>query len=341
MTNQFTKQNKSKLYLIYLIILPILIVFANLSSTAQSKPDKPARIYETWEIAFGHSFGRYHENFELFTINDKGEATFRENKDAPITEKLPYDILSELNGLVEKLDLSKVKNIPDGKYNSCIASLHLPETYFKLEIGGRSYKLRHCNNTKDYAYTLILSREQKEIYRQLREKALKESEILQNNQMRLQSAISTDADGRIDSTETKMIFRLEYENYAWGYVGGGWLIDLNGNVYHYEYKLGKYEQGRQKFEFKTTPTLISRVAPELLTEKLLWSRKAAQGKFNRKNAANDAGSRVYSAFLANPLTNKFVEIKLKESGDWEEINSAPEAAALVKWLDTVFPNSDG
>lgn len=148
--------------------------------------------------------------------------------------------------------------------------------------------------------------------------------------------INTELTAPIDPTQAKMIFRREYYNYARGFRHSGWFIDLMGNVYKYEYKYANNGQPGVKFDFKTPPTLVSRIAPELVFEKLKLSQKAAQGSFSRKTYARDAGTLTYSAFLANPLTNKFDEIKLKESGDFAGTNDAPEAAALAEWLETVF-----
>lgn len=173
---QPAKQNESKIRRIFLLPLLILTLLANSSCAAQQQQPKTTaeapKISESWEVTFGHSYGRYHENTLLYKIGSDGQTFFQENRKAPVAKEIAAESVAELNELVKRLDLTEAEEIPTEKYNACIQSLHSPETYFTLKIAEQKYALRHCNDKEDYEYTLILSREQKEIYRRLREKAL-------------------------------------------------------------------------------------------------------------------------------------------------------------------------
>lgn len=192
MKDQIILPNESKISRTYLLVLLILMLLVNSSCVAQQKSNETLRVSDSWEITFGYSlFTTYQMNSESLQIDSIGKAVFHqestsdfapENKEkdkAPIAAKISDESLAELDSLVKKLDLSKARAIPDDKYDLCIEP-HSADTYFELKIAGQDYTLRHCSsNTQEYEYTLILSSEQKEIYRQLREISLKQKEILQ------------------------------------------------------------------------------------------------------------------------------------------------------------------
>lgn len=56
-------------------------------------------------------------------------------------------------------------------------------------------------------------------------------------------------------------------------------------------------------------------------------QKAAEGKFTTRRAAADAGIRVWSGFLYEKHVN------LRQEGDVDGTNSAPEAALLADLID--------
>jgi hypothetical protein len=128
-----------------------------------------------WEITFGKSWGRYHENTVRQTVSSDGQKTFLNKKDGtPVVGKISETDLSEITGLVNRLKLSRARKIPSGEFNRCIVSMHLPNTYFSLTINNKEYGLSHCNKTGNqklkYEYTLDLSPFQKTMYKRLREK---------------------------------------------------------------------------------------------------------------------------------------------------------------------------
>lgn len=168
---QPAKQNESKIRRLFPLILPMLMLSAILSCAAQKQTAETPKVFDAWEISFGHSSGRYLQNGVFYKINSNGRTFFQENRKTPIAGEISSESVAELDGLVRKLDLSKAKAIPTNKFNACIASMHLPDINFTLKIADQSYKLRHCNNAKEYGYTLILSASQKETYEQLRQKA--------------------------------------------------------------------------------------------------------------------------------------------------------------------------
>jgi hypothetical protein len=125
-----------------------------------------------WEISLGRSWGRVHENIVRQTIDSTGRITYLNKRNGtPAVEQISKQDVDEIAGLLNRLNLPRVKNIPSKEFNRCIVSPHLPNVYFSLSQG-KEYALSHCNNSADtkYEYTLILSVAQKAIYERLRAK---------------------------------------------------------------------------------------------------------------------------------------------------------------------------
>lgn len=141
----------------------------------QSNSDN-VQIIPEWEVIASQYYGRFHQFGKIYQVSSNGKLRF-EDKEKKINESRETDReqIKEIAQILAKLDLPSAKSIPEGKYNSCIVSMHLPNVGFILKQNGKSYRLTHCNNGgagKEYQYTLMLNDEKRELYSKLREKII-------------------------------------------------------------------------------------------------------------------------------------------------------------------------
>lgn len=176
MRTQSAKQNESKICRVFSLILPLLMLSAILSCAAQKQPAETPKVSEAWQITSSQIFGRYLQDNSFYQINSSGQTslrekrvslTTRERKEVRIAGKISAESVAELGRLIKKLDLPKAKAMP----KKCIKSLHGPSFNFTIKIADQSYNVDSCDNKQQYGSTLISSQQQKEDFRQLREKA--------------------------------------------------------------------------------------------------------------------------------------------------------------------------
>lgn len=149
--------------MIAVICLLVTTAFAcSAAARSHSGPDPE------WEIAFGRSWGRFHQHIEKQTVDSKGSTTYLSKRNGtPTTGRISASDVKEISELLNILKLNTAKSIPSNEFNKCIVSPHMPKSYFSLTLGGREYSLSHC---RMYGYTLILSARQKAAYKRLRAK---------------------------------------------------------------------------------------------------------------------------------------------------------------------------
>lgn len=148
---------------------------------SQSETDqKQLQENSSWEVTVGRNFGRYHEFYEILTVKSNGEINCNikttEKKTITRNGKVGEEQISEIRQMLTNLDLPSAKKIPDGTYNDCIMSPHLPNVYFELKENEKKYGLTHCNEfggeSKKDKYTLIFTETQNQIYIDLRKKII-------------------------------------------------------------------------------------------------------------------------------------------------------------------------
>jgi hypothetical protein len=112
-----------------------------------------------------------------------------------------------------------------------------------------------------------------------------------------------------------LVFEESYENNAWGYQNQGCVIDEARYVYRYNVAKEEPMQniGRlTKEEFETGTALLE---------------KAAKGQYTTRRAAADAGIHKLSGMLWGK------HVSLRQDGDVDGTNSAPEAAQLADMIE--------
>ena len=300
-----------------------------ISGTAQKTSTvKSAKDFETWSI-HSSAFISLREGGKSFSLNSKGDLQRRSKN-------------IETRGTVEAADLQEITNL--------IQNLNLPRTRTRTVKGKKIYDYPYWSFTilldgKSFpvegfsfadAKFLVLTATQRKTLDQLKLKL----ETFKTEPARAYDNSSWHENStELDPTEKKMVFRYEYWNNARGFQHHGWYINELGDIYKYGYDLviDPKNPGNRKYKFKTPPTLVGRVTPEVLAEKRKLISHAANGIYSERSAANDAGESTITAFVPDAKTGKFRKIVLNKTGDYEGSNSSPKAAELVDWLKTAVP----
>jgi|APLak6261658528_1056013.scaffolds.fasta_scaffold27234_1 hypothetical protein len=143
-----------------------------------------------------------------------------------------------------------------------------------------------------------------------------------------------------------IIFDCYYLNFAWGYQLNGFYINKDGEIFQYNREnndrwITKDEKLTEQvlYDKYKNKQLVGKIELHDLENKKRLINKAALGKLSKKHTAYDAGERSCVTYLFNPKTERYTEIMLGSSGDFEQINSSNEAQKLIRWLgqlDTRF-----
>ena len=179
-----------------------LTILGQVAVASPAQAQRPARspmpplLPTDWRITFGVSSGRFHENVVRYTAADHGQIAYADRRGAtPAVGRISEETTGELTSLVNRLRLSEASRIPSSRFNACIGSQHLPNVWFSLRRGHRTYSLSHCNRVEGTAgpsdeYTLALDAEQRVVYRTLRSKleALFDAELKSKVGTRQQTA---------------------------------------------------------------------------------------------------------------------------------------------------------
>jgi hypothetical protein len=146
---------------------------------------------------------------------------------------------------------------------------------------------------------------------------------------------------KIDFSHQKILFQIEYINYAWGFAHQGLIIDSIGNVY--SYNLPKKWVLPDSSGFINTDSLTSnllncslltyKIDPKEISAKLLLMESASKGKLAKPvTEMADAGINSYYEFSYNTESKSYKRILLKQVGDIRIDNESPQAIELWKWL---------
>ncbi|MCU4164674.1 hypothetical protein [Carboxylicivirga caseinilyticus] len=152
----------------------------------------------------------------------------------------------------------------------------------------------------------------------------KDTEILPNNQ--------------------RILFQVEYLNYAWVYQHNGFLIDCSGNIYYYnnpsEWNFieddGTFHEEAMNENLTFTDSITHSIDNYEIIDKAAKIYQASIGPISDlKCEMADAGTIVYSAYILNNRTHKYHRILLKQSGDCSRENLSQAAIQLYQWLQLI------
>ncbi|WP_157637764.1 hypothetical protein [Flexithrix dorotheae] len=146
-------------------------------------------------------------------------------------------------------------------------------------------------------------------------------------------------------TEQFVLFQYSHVNHAWGYINKGWLIDHEGNVLKYNVDNNANWHFSEKGFLSNTEMIENlshaelteiRVSEEELQEMFSLIEEAKKGEISEaKNIGADMGAIVFSGYDFSADSNKYEQVFLSQSGDFERENKHKKAQKLVKWLKEI------
>ncbi len=144
------------------------------------------------------------------------------------------------------------------------------------------------------------------------------------------------------------LFEVEYINFAWGFIQGGYYIDSLGDVSEYSHSQElwqsphpdslTYEDLHDKFALRKPR---NRIDPDEIRKYLALAEKASTGTLSLpQNVCQDAGGTIYRVYLYDEESEIYTPVVLYVAGDWAQKNPAPEADTLFRWLHRVIYGND-
>jgi hypothetical protein len=151
----------------------------------------------------------------------------------------------------------------------------------------------------------------------------------------------------IDFSKQRILFSVQYVNYAWSYTNNGFMVDSAGNVCSYNLSENSKWNNADSLNF---------ISEEDMNENLSLCTRLSEGitkdtlqyYINKINAARkgkliesdvymaDAGIKQYWAYVYDADTKKYKQILLNQWGDVQITNSAYEASEITQWLNRIL-----
>lgn len=136
-----------------------------------------------------------------------------------------------------------------------------------------------------------------------------------------------------------------YTNFAWSYQHRGVYVDGDGGVFAFRHGRGDHELLEVDADSLTREALLARfapgrvrvgeVAPAELAERYAQVLEAREGTLSaRRRRGADMGATLRRCFVPD-AGGVYREVLLRESGDFERENTAPEAVGVSRWLDSL------
>jgi hypothetical protein len=147
-----------------------------------------------------------------------------------------------------------------------------------------------------------------------------------------------------DFSNQKVLFQVDYINFAWGYQHSGFLIDSSGHVYCYQLPKDWNNCDSNRFltvsemdsNLNWTDSICYTINKHELDLKKQLIIEASKGTISEPiHEMYDFGGIEYSGYLLNKKTQKYESILLKQTGDFQIDNSSHAAIDLYNWLLTI------
>lgn len=139
----------------------------------------------------------------------------------------------------------------------------------------------------------------------------------------------------------KIIFDVEYQNYAWVDTHYGQYIDNEGNIYEYNLIGQNWRHPLDHYYFTEQELLkkfndkqkIGSIDVETLYQKYKQLESLSNSDLSeRQDLCYDFGSVVSSAYKFDPQSSIYERIILLECGDSFRMNSSAIAQSITQWL---------
>lgn len=142
------------------------------------------------------------------------------------------------------------------------------------------------------------------------------------------------------------VFEVEFENHAWGHQYYGYVVDVDGIVYRYDYSGENtfeaswyhpddpvFPQDELDAKYGMSPIAVDTLGSEDLSEAIQLIAGAAGGRLTDPNAVMaDAGVARYSCFTYSDDTEIYNKVLLLQDGDILILNTSSDAIDLINWL---------
>jgi len=167
-----------------------------------------------------------------------------------------------------------------------------------------------------------------------------------NSSMEINAPIEVETS--VDIINQKILFEVEYINYAWGWMHYGRYIDNSGKLYSYSYlninyedrwnpqRTGIYTESELFEKFNHSKEFVKQISYNELIQMANLIPAASKGKLSDPVSVMwDAGLLTYKGYLYNGSKNEYIEVILRVSGDDFFENLSPEAKIIADWLMAV------
>lgn len=136
-----------------------------------------------------------------------------------------------------------------------------------------------------------------------------------------------------------------HTNFAWSYQHRGIYVDASGAVFRFRHGRGDQALLRVPADSLTERALLARfapgresagsVTPTEMVERYRQAVAAREGALSeRRRRGADMGATIRRCFLPDDA-GIYREVLLRQTGDWEMENRAPDAVRLSAWLDSL------
>lgn len=146
--------------------------------------------------------------------------------------------------------------------------------------------------------------------------------------------------------ELAVLFESNYVNHAWGYQHNGWFLDNHGKIRKYDmpdrdkWNLpdddGFISKEDLAENFELANTLVREISRSTVRQKADLIAGTLDGELSeRSNRGADMGGRGWYCYFWDADKEMYKRQMLAVTGDWHQFNTAPDAQALLQWLQTI------
>lgn len=148
-----------------------------------------------------------------------------------------------------------------------------------------------------------------------------------------------------DSEEIgRYVFDVYEENYSWGHVLRGFVIESDGKVRTYDHsderwvpaqdRSGRLSEADLADKFYGSKVRLT-LGADAVRAKAQLLPAVAHGTLTRFNQSRDRGRFAYTGYIYDADRKSYRAVVVGADGDWLETNTSPAAHELMAWLNEV------
>ena len=154
-----------------------------------------------------------------------------------------------------------------------------------------------------------------------------------------------------DASQQTWLCGREFENKAWGFQRRGNVIDMQGNIWHYDFKgsptalpnpwqakdLAHMSKDELKMRYNGAMVTATKIPAADIARNFPLITEAAKAQLTeRKIAGADRGANVLYCYSYDAASHNYAQILLDQNGDWTQTNPSDAAKKLIAWLDSAI-----